>query len=98
MVVWTAAIDSTKSRSQGRSLAKSQAVQTPRIDELEDAARKLSYEPQPSPHSALPSRWWEKTGSILVKRGDKSRSKVLKDLAAEIQRTRRSKLKPVASS
>jgi len=97
MVVWTAALDSTKSRSQGRSLAKSQAVQAPRIEELEDAARKLSYEPQPSLHSALPSRWWEKTGFILVKRGDKSKSKVLRDLAAEIQKTRHSKLKPAES-
>jgi signal recognition particle subunit SRP19 len=98
MVIWTAALDSTKSRSQGRCLPRSQAVQAPRIDELEEAARKLSYDPQPSPHSALPSRWWEKTGSIRVKRGDKSRSKVLKDLAAEIQRIRRSKQKPGGSS
>jgi len=91
MVVWSAALDSTKSRSQGRCLAKSQAIQAPRVDELENAAKKLSYDPQPSPHSALPSHWWEKTGYILVTRGDKSRSKVLKDLAAEIRKIRGSK-------
>lgn len=94
MVVWTAAFDSTKSRSQGRCLPKSQAVQAPRIDELEQAARKLSFDPEAAPHSALPSRWWEKTGYVLVKRGDKPRSKVLRDLAAEVQRTRRSKQQP----
>ena len=91
MVVWSAALDSTKSRSQGRRLAKPQAIQAPRVDELENAAKKLSYDPQPSPHSALPSHWWEKTGHILVTRGDKARSKVLKDLAAEIRKTRGSK-------
>jgi signal recognition particle subunit SRP19 len=91
MVVWSAALDSTKSRSQGRCLAKSQAIQAPRVDELENAAKKLSYDPQPSPHSALPSRWWEKTGYILVTRGDKARSKVLRDLAAEIRKIRGSK-------
>jgi signal recognition particle subunit SRP19 len=91
MVVWSAALDSTKSRSQGRCLAKSQAIQVPRVDELENAAKKLSYDPQPSPHSALPSHWWEKTGYILVTRGDKARSKVLRDLAAEIRKIRGSK-------
>jgi signal recognition particle subunit SRP19 len=91
MVVWPAALDSTKSRSQGRCLAKPQAIQAPRVDELENAAKKLSYDPQPSPHSALPSHWWEKTGYILVTRGDKARSKVLKDLAAEIRKIRGSK-------
>jgi signal recognition particle subunit SRP19 len=94
MVVWPAALDSTKSRSQGRRLAKSQAIQVPRVDELENAATKLSYDPQPSPRSALPSHWWEKTGYILVTRRDKARSKVLKDLAAEIRKIRGSKQQP----
>jgi len=97
MVIWPAALDSTKSRSDGRRLVKSQSVQTPRVDELEYAARNLSYDPEPSPHSALPFRWWEKTGYVLVKRGDKPRSKVLKDLAAEIQKIRRSKQQPPGS-
>ena len=91
MVVWPAELDSTKSRSQGRRLGKSQAIQAPRLDELELAARKLSFEPQVSPNSALPSRWWEKTGYVLVKRGDRSRSKVLKDLASEILKIRQVK-------
>jgi signal recognition particle subunit SRP19 len=94
MVVWPAALDSTKSRSQGRHLSKPQAIQTPRVDELENAAKKLSYDPQPSPHSALPSHWWEKSGYVLVTRGDKARSKVLKDIAAEIRKTRSSKQQP----
>ena len=91
MVVWTAELDSTKSRSEGRRLAKSQGVQAPRMDELELAARRLSLDPQVSPNSALPSRWWEKTGYVLVKRADGSRSKMLKDLAAEILRIRQAK-------
>jgi signal recognition particle subunit SRP19 len=98
MVVWPAALDSAKSRSQGRHLAKSQSIQAPRVDELEHAAKNLSYEPESSPHSALPSRWWEKTGCVLVKRGDNARSRVLKDLAAEIQKIRRSKQQPPGSS
>lgn len=91
MVVWPAELDSTKSRSDGRRLAKSQAVQAPRVDELESAARKLSFDPQASPNSALPARWWEKTGYVVVKRGDRSRSKILKDLATEILRIRQTK-------
>jgi len=91
MVIWPSAIDSTKSRSQGRRLAKSQAVQAPRADELALAAKKLSLDLEISSSSALPSRWWEKTGYISVKRGNRSRSGMLKDLAAEVQKIRRAK-------
>jgi len=91
MVVWPAELDSTKSRSEGRRLAKSQAIQAPRVDELELAAKRLSLDPEVSPNSALPSRWWEKTGHVLVKRADRSRSKTLKDLAAEILKIRQVK-------
>ena len=91
MVIWPSDIDSTKSRSQGRRLPKSQAVQAPRADELALAAKKLSLDNEVSPNSALPSRWWEKTGYILVKRGGRSRSGILKDLAAELQKIRQAK-------
>jgi len=91
MVVWPSDIDSTKSRSQGRRLPKSQAVQAPRADELALAARNLSLDHELSPNSALPSRWWEKTGYVVVKRGDRPRSGILKDLAVEVQKTRRAK-------
>jgi signal recognition particle subunit SRP19 len=91
MVVWLASLDSTKSRSQGRCLPKSQSIQTPRIDELESAARKLSLEPETSKSSALPFRWWDKTGYVLVKLGSRRRPEVLKNLAAEISRARQAK-------
>ena len=91
MVIWPAALDSTKSRGQGRRLPKSQTVQAPRVEELEIAARKLSLDPEISPSSARPSRWWEKTGHVSVRRGDKPRPKVLRDLAAEIVKLRHEK-------
>jgi len=91
MVIWPAELDLTKSRSQGRRVQKSQGIQAPRIDELEQAAKRLSFDPEISPNSALPSRWWEKTGYVLVKRGDRSRSKMLKDLAVEVSKIRQTK-------
>jgi signal recognition particle subunit SRP19 len=91
MVVWPAELDSARSRSEGRRLAKSQAVQAPRVDELETAAKRLSFDPQVSTNAALPARWWEKTGYVMVNRGDRSRSKVLKDLTAEILKIRQAK-------
>jgi signal recognition particle subunit SRP19 len=91
MVVWPAAIDSTKSRSQGRRLVKSQAIQAPRADELVLAAKRLSFDPELSSNAALPSRWWEKTGCVMVKCKERSRSAILKDLAGEVQNIRRAK-------
>jgi len=91
MVVWPAELDSTRSRSQGRRLPKPQAVQAPRVDELELAAKRLSFEPEVSAGASLPSRWWEKTGYVMVKRQGKPRQRMLKDLAAEILKIRQVK-------
>ena len=89
MVVWPANLDSTKSRLEGRKIPKSACVQTPRIDELTEAARRLSIETEIAQHKSRPRTWWEKTGYLTLKRT--SKNELLRSLAAEIRRIRASR-------
>jgi signal recognition particle subunit SRP19 len=90
MLVWPASIDSSKSRLEGRKIPKSQGIQTPRIDELIEAARRLSIETEAIPQKSRPRTWWEKTGYILIPKG-KPRAQVLRSLSAEIRKMRAAK-------
>ncbi len=88
MIVWSANIDSTKTRGDGRMIPRSQAVQSPKADELVKAAQRLGLESTPNNTAARPSAWWEKTGYILVSRKGKTRSSILRDIAREVIRIR----------
>jgi signal recognition particle subunit SRP19 len=86
MILWPANLDSTKSRIQGRKIAKGSAVQTPRLDEISEAAKKLNLGAETSPGKSRPRTWWEKNGYLIVAK--KPKSEVLRNLATEIRRIR----------
>ena len=90
MVVWPANLDSSKSRKAGRKLPKAFAVQAPRLEEISDAAERLSLEAEVVPAKSRPSSWWEKGGyAIIPKKGPKAA--FLRSLASEIKKTRTAK-------
>ena len=91
IIIWPANLDSTKTRTQGRRIPKSAAVQAPRLDEINEAARRLSLETEITPGKSRPGSWWEKGGYALVtKRGD-SKTRSIHMLAAEIRKIRAAK-------
>lgn len=90
MVVWPANLDSSKSRKQGRKLAKGAGIQAPRLEEINDAANRLTLDPELVPAKSRPSTSWEKGGyAILPKKGP--RANVLRSLASEIRKARSAK-------
>ncbi len=93
MVVWPANLDSTKTRKQGRKLTKGAAVQTPRLEEIHDAATKLSIEAEIVPAKAKPSIWWEKSGYAIFSKKD-VKTELLRSLASEIRKTRVARAEP----
>jgi len=87
MVVWPGNLDSSKSRKAGRKLPKASAIQAPRLEEINDAAERLSFEAEIVPAKSLPGSWWEKGGyAILRKKGPKGT--LLRSLASEIKKAR----------
>ncbi|MGA2626099.1 MAG: signal recognition particle subunit SRP19/SEC65 family protein [Candidatus Bathyarchaeia archaeon] len=91
-VIWPANLDSTKSRKGGRKLAKGPALQTPRLEELRDAANQLSIEHEVVTGKSRPSNWWEKGGYLIVPKSTPE-SKLLRSLASEIRKQRAAKEK-----
>lgn len=90
VVVWPANIDTTKSRVQGRRVPKGSAIQNPRLDEINEAAKRISLEAELVPGKSRPGSWWEKGGyAILPKRG--SKTQVLRALVGEIRKIRAAK-------
>lgn len=91
MVVWPANLDSSKSRKAGRKLTKASGVQLPRLEEINEAAKRLSMEAEIVHGKSRPSSWWEKGGyAILPKNGAKGTT--LRSLASEIKKTRGAKI------
>jgi signal recognition particle subunit SRP19 len=91
-VIWPANLDSTKTRKSGRKLAKGPALQTPRLDELREAANQLSIEHEVVAGKSRPSTWWEKGGYLIVPKST-PQSKLLRNLASEIRKQRATKEK-----
>ena len=91
-VIWPANLDSTKSRKAGRKLAKGSALQTPRFEELRDAATQLAIEHEAVGGKSRPNSWWEKGGYLIVPKAN-PRSKLLRSLATEIRKQRVTKEK-----
>ena len=92
MVVWPSNLDSTKTRRLGRKLPKGQSVQSPRLEELGEAAKTLSIEHEIVSAKSRPSSWWEKGGYLIVAKSN-PKSTVIHSLAGEVRRIRTSREK-----
>lgn len=90
MIVWPANLDSSKSRREGRKLTKAAGVQAPRLEEIGEAANRLSVEAEIVPAKSRPSTWWEKGGYVILPRKG-VKAGVLRSLASEIRKARSAK-------
>ena len=87
IIIWPAYFDATKTRMKGRRVAKTIAVQSPKIAEIEAAATKLGLDHELIPEKGYPKTNWGKAGMLLVeKRG--SKEQVISILAKQLQKAR----------
>lgn len=91
MVIWPASLDSSKSRIKGRKIAKAVAIQAPRLEEISDAAKRLSFEAEIIPGKSRPNSWWEKGGYAIITKKE-AKADLLRALAGEIRKARAAKL------
>jgi len=82
-ILWTAYFDRRKTRSEGRKVPLSLAVDNPTIKDLEKAVAKLGLEYVVERDKAYPRDWFESKGRILVlKESFKgNKNKLLKEVA-----------------
>jgi signal recognition particle subunit SRP19 len=75
VIIWPAYFDSARTRRDGRRVPKSLAVVSPRINEVKEAAEKLSLACELVPESGYPKAPMSKSGMLLVqKKGSKGQT------------------------
>lgn len=87
-IVWPANINSSKSRKEGRRVKRSQSLDSPKLSEIFESAKKLGLNPEIVERASRPSNWWDKTGYVIVDRAGRPKLRVLVEIAQAIQKSR----------
>lgn len=76
--------DKNLSRAQGRRVPKKFTVETPTIEMLAIAAKRIGLDPKVD-SAAYPRLWWEMRGRLIIKKQDLPKTQLLKNLAKSLQ-------------
>ncbi len=90
-VIWPANLNGAKARRDGRKLHKDVCVDSPKLGELETAAKALGLVFEAVLDKSRPGQWWERTGYLVVERRDRSKLQVMEQIAREVTRLRQTK-------
>ena len=71
-IIWPVYIDSKKTKKEGRRISKENAVPSPKLREISNAAKKLNLNPEVENDKSYSRSWWESSGRVSV---DKNISK-----------------------
>jgi signal recognition particle subunit SRP19 len=87
-VLWIDYFNSTISRENGRRIPLNKSVKDPSLEELNEAARRLGYKPEPTP-AKLPSRPSQQSGYVSVgKKTGMKKSQVITEVAKTLSAVR----------
>ena len=67
VVIWPEYFDASLPKNRGRRVPKKLAVQSPTVEDIAKAAKRLKLDPKIEKNKAFPGRWWRSTGRVLVK-------------------------------
>ncbi|WP_254537953.1 signal recognition particle subunit SRP19 [Halomarina litorea] len=83
-VIWPAALDAERSRSEGRRVARDLAVPAPTVDEIARAVQQVGYDAVVEREKRYP-REYETRGRVLVQNADDAgKSDLLQAVAAYV--------------
>jgi signal recognition particle subunit SRP19 len=88
VVLWSIYFDSNKTRREGRRVPKKLAVPSPKIEELQRAAKRLNLQPETVFDAAHPSSPWQKSGLLVVPKNE-SKEQILDKVAKELSKLRK---------
>lgn len=88
VVLWPEYFDKAVSKQKGRRVPVKLATQTPTVEEIAKAAKKLKLNPKIENNKAYPGRWWRKTGRVLVQPKFK-KTKIIRQVALILKKSRK---------
>jgi len=86
--LWPVYFDTNKTRADGRRVPKKLAVSTPKMEELQVAAKRLGMQPEVVSDAAHPTFPWQRTGLLVVPKKE-SKGKTLVSIAKELSKLRK---------
>ena len=82
-VIWPVYIDSNRTISEGRKIAKDESVDDPSLKEISKACYKLHLQPAIEKYKSYPGSWYEHSGRVTVKT-DMKKNELLRAVASKI--------------
>ncbi len=82
-IIWPIYFDAAKTRKEGRRVPKSQAVQAPKILEIQQAVTKLGLKHEVNLEAHFPKNPWAKTGMLLVEKRE-AKEAIIKRIAKQL--------------
>lgn len=86
-IIWPAYFDQTKTRKNGRRVTRNLSVPNPKIEELQEAARKLGLKHDIAADSGYPKAPWQKTGMLMVEKKS-PKEQMIKNIAKQLVKAR----------
>ncbi|MGB9936852.1 MAG: signal recognition particle subunit SRP19/SEC65 family protein [Methanobacterium sp.] len=77
-IIWPVYIDSEKTKKEGRRISKNDAVPSPKLREISNAAKKLQLSPEVENDKSYSRSWWENSGRISVDKNIPKRELLIK--------------------
>ena len=82
-IIWPIYFDQAKTRKDGRRVPKNQAVQSPKITEIQQAVEKLGLKNEIRLDAHFPKMPWAKTGMLLVEKKE-AKEKIIQKIAKQL--------------
>ncbi len=93
-IIWPIYFDVNKSRAEGRRVPKNQAVISPKIVEIKEAADKLGLENEVNLEAHFPKTHWAKSGMMLVEKNE-AKEAIIEKLAKQLIKIKSQQQQPV---
>jgi len=77
-IIWPVYIDSEKTKKEGRRISKKDAVSSPKLREISNAAKKLNLNPEVENNKSYSRSWWESQGRVSVDKNISKRELLVK--------------------
>ena len=87
IIIWPAYFDQARTRSEGRRVAKSLAVLSPKILEVQEAAQKMRLDLEVVADKGYSKTPWSKTGMLLIEKKG-SKEQIINRIAKQLLKTR----------
>ncbi len=86
-IIWPAYFDQAKTRKNGRRVPKNLAVPSPKVEEVQEAARLLGLKPELTAGAGYPKTPWSKTGLVMVQK-NAPKEQIIQKLAKQLVKAR----------